>query len=96
MLQLKTIWQDFSHLFFPHVCAGCGTDNLGLQAPLCIHCINQLPLTNFHLHADNPVEKHFWGRLPVAAVTALCHFTGGSLIQHLLHQLKYKGNKEKR
>ncbi len=94
MQQLKTLWQDFSHLFFPHLCAGCGTDSLPLQVPLCIQCMNELPLTNFHMHADNVVEKHFWGRLPVTAVTALCHFTGGSLIQHLLHQLKYKGNKE--
>ncbi len=91
---LKTIWNDFSHLFFPHVCAGCSTDNLGLQSPLCIQCMNQLPLTNFHFHANNPVEKHFWGRIPVTSATSLCHFTTGSLIQHLLHQLKYKGNKE--
>ena len=91
---LKTIWNDFSHLFFPHVCAGCGADSLGLQSPLCIHCINLLPLTNFHFHANNPVEKHFWGRLPVTGATSLCHFTTGSLIQHLLHQLKYKGNKD--
>jgi ComF family protein len=53
-----------------------------------------LPLTNFHFHANNPVEKHFWGRLPVTGATSLCHFTTGSLIQHLLHQLKYKGNKD--
>jgi ComF family protein len=91
---LKTIWNDFSHLFFPHVCAGCGADSLSLQSPLCIQCINLLPLTNFHFHANNPVEKHFWGRLPVTGATSLCHFTAGSLIQHLLHQLKYKGNKD--
>jgi len=94
MLQLKTIWNDFSHLFFPHVCAGCGTDYISLQSPLCVQCMNQLPLTNFHFHANNPVEKHFWGRLPVTSATALCHFTSGSLIQHLLHQLKYKGHQE--
>jgi len=91
---LKTIWNDFSHLFFPHVCAGCGTDIISLQSTLCIHCMNQLPLTNFHLHANNPVEKHFWGRIPVTSAASLCHFTTGSLVQHLLHQLKYKGNKE--
>ena len=94
MKPVATIWNDFSHLFFPHVCAGCGTDNIGPHTPLCIHCINRLPLTNFHLHANNPIEKYFWGRIPVTAVTSLCHFTAGSLIQHLLHQLKYRGNKE--
>ena len=53
-----------------------------------------MPLTNFHLHAGNPVEKIFWGRIHLAAATALCHFTAGSTIQQLLHQLKYQGNQE--
>ncbi|GAC1427536.1 MAG: ComF family protein [Chitinophagaceae bacterium] len=94
MIPVTSIINDFSHLFFPHVCAGCGTDNVSRRAPLCIHCINQLPLTNFHLYADNPVEKYFWGRIPVAAAASLCHFTDGSLLQHLLHLLKYKNNKD--
>ncbi len=94
MKTLTSIVNDFSHLFFPHVCAGCGTDNISRQSPVCVHCINSLPLTNFHLHANNPVEKYFWGRIPVAGAASLCHFTEGSVIQHLLHQLKYKGNKE--
>jgi ComF family protein len=89
-----TIWKDFSQLFFPHVCAGCGSSDIDLHSPLCIYCVNSLPLTNFHLYAGNPVEKTFWGRVPLTAATALCHFTAGSLIQHLLHQLKYRGNQE--
>jgi ComF family protein len=94
MMFVKSIINDFSHLFFPHVCAGCGTDNINRQSPVCIHCINQLPLTNFHLYTNNPVAKYFWGRIPVSGASSLCHFTDGSLIQHLLHQLKYKGNKD--
>ncbi|MFT3937058.1 MAG: phosphoribosyltransferase family protein [Chitinophagaceae bacterium] len=94
MQLVKNIANDFSHLFFPHVCAGCGNDAIGEDSLLCVQCIDQLPLTNFHFHANNPVEKHFWGRLPLVAATSLCHFTTGSLVQHLLHQLKYKGNQE--
>ena len=94
MIPVRHILNDFAHLFFPHVCAGCGTDILNQESQLCLRCIDQLPLTNFHLHANNPVEKKFWGRIPVANAAAHCHFTGESLIQHLLHQLKYKGNKD--
>jgi ComF family protein len=94
MIRVKTILNDFAHLFFPHICAGCGTDILNQESQLCLRCIDQLPVTNFHLHSGNPVEKNFWGRIPVTHATAYCHFTGESLIQHLLHQLKYKGNKE--
>ncbi len=61
---------------------------------LCIKCINQLPVTNFHLHAENQVEKIFRGRLPVIQASSYCYFSKNSLIQRLLHQLKYKDNKE--
>jgi ComF family protein len=94
MISAKNILNDFSHIFFPHICTGCGTDVLNYGSALCIRCIDQLPLTNFHLHANNPVEKYFWGRIPVTNATAFCHFTKESLIQHLLHELKYKGNKD--
>ena len=36
----------------------------------------------------------FWGRLPVAAAHSEFYFAKESLIQHLIHQLKYKGNQQ--
>jgi ComF family protein len=59
-----------------------------------MRCIDDMPETNFELHPDNPVEKIFWGRLPLAGATAQFYFTKESLMQHLMHQFKYKGNKE--
>jgi len=53
-----------------------------------------MPETNFHMHANNPVEKNFWGRLPLVSATAQYYFTKESLMQSLLHQFKYKDNKE--
>ena len=94
MLTLTSIWSDFTHLFYPQTCAGCGSDVITADTPLCIRCIAALPITNFHFHSGNQVEKIFWGRLPVSHATSLCYFNSGSLIQCLLHQLKYKGNKE--
>lgn len=59
-----------------------------------MRCIDGMPETNFEIHPNNPVEKLFWGRLPVANATAQYYFTKESLMQHLMHQFKYKGNKE--
>lgn len=81
-------------MLFPHVCAGCGSDIITEQSLLCMRCIGQLPETNFHMHGNNPVEKMFWGRLPLVAATAQYYFTKESLMQHLMHQFKYKGNKD--
>jgi ComF family protein len=93
MLRLKEIKESLFHLAFPHVCTGCGSDLLSQQTMLCMHCITAMPDTNFHLHAANVVEKKFWGRLNLKAATAQYYFTKESLMQHLMHQLKYKGNK---
>ena len=89
---IQTIKESLLHLAFPHVCAGCGSDLLGKEHLLCLHCLNALPQTNFHKYTNNPVEKIFWGRLPLSQATAQYYFTKESLLQHLLKQFKYRGN----
>jgi len=91
---LLNIARGIDQLFFPRNCAGCGSDLITKEQLLCLGCINNLPVTNFHMHANNPVEKIFWGRLPVRSAASLFYFTKGSLLQRLLHQFKYRGNKE--
>jgi ComF family protein len=81
------------HLLYPKVCAGCGSDLVGKDQLICVQCMNMLPVTNFLGKAGNPVEKIFWGRLPIEAAAALMYFTKRSVIQNLLHELKYKGNR---
>ena len=82
------------HLAFPHVCEGCGNDLLEPGQVLCLRCLTSMPATNFHMHSNNPIEKIFWGRLPVTYATAQYYFTKESLMQQLLHRFKYHGNKE--
>ncbi len=94
MRLLNDLKASLLHLAFPHVCAGCGTDALAGNTPLCAACLHRLPQTHFAAHADNPLEKTFWGRLPVSSATATYYFTKASLMQRLMHQFKYRGNKE--
>lgn len=91
---MKTVMHSLVHLFLPHTCAGCSNDVLDRDQLLCLSCINRLPLTAFHLYAENPIEKIFRGRLAITAATSLYYFTKDSVLQHLLHQLKYKGKRE--
>lgn len=82
------------HLFFPHICAGCGKDLPARESQLCMRCAAAMPCTGFVRYAANPVEKIFWGRLPLRAATAQYYFTKGSLMQEILHHLKYKGHQD--
>jgi ComF family protein len=94
MLRFKEVKDSLLHVLFPHICIGCGNDILTVESTLCMRCIAEMPETNFERLPDNPVEKIFWGRLPLAGATAQFYFTKESLMQHLMHQFKYKGNKE--
>jgi ComF family protein len=94
MLKLKEIKDSIFHVVFPHVCDGCGSDLLNAESNLCIRCLSSLPETNFEKHTGNPVEKLFWGRIDLVSASAGYYFTKESLMQHLMHQFKYKGNKE--
>jgi ComF family protein len=86
------IFMDTMQLFYPHVCAGCNSDILPQQNLLCATCLHILPVTGFAAQKDNPVEKIFWGRVPVQAAFAHLYFTKGVLVQQLMHQLKYQAN----
>jgi ComF family protein len=89
---LQQITASTLHLFYPHLCLGCASDLLPKNNLLCLQCISNLPHTNFATQANNPIEKKFWGRLQLAAAHSEFYFAKGALIQHLIHQLKYKGN----
>ena len=90
--QLKNIVNSTLHLFYPHVCTGCGSDLLQENNLLCLRCINDLPHTNFAALANNQIEKDFWGRINLTAAHSQFYFSKEFLIQHLIHQLKYKGD----
>jgi ComF family protein len=91
---LKNILHSSLHLLYPHTCDGCGSDLLSSKELLCGQCIVSLPNTFFADIADNLVEKIFTGRLNVKAAYSQLYFNKGALVQQLIHQLKYKGNKD--
>lgn len=93
-IALTNITSSIAHLLFPHNCLGCATDMLNASDLLCSRCTTELPSTHYFKTANNPIEKTFYGRLKVENAAAAFYFSKHSLIQHLLQQMKYKGNKD--
>src|SRR6478609_10834455 len=91
---LKNASKGITSLFFPMICPGCGNDLQSSDDQICISCFHRLPVTEFHRHNSNPVEKIFWGRVPIQSACSYLYFTSQSIVQHLMHELKYNGNKE--
>jgi len=89
-----TLFDDFISLFYPRLCAGCNTPLVKGEDVLCLNCLADLPRTNYHVFKDNPVFHIFMGRSNITLAASFCSFDKGGRLQHLLHQLKYKGNHE--
>ncbi|MES2772954.1 MAG: ComF family protein [Bacteroidota bacterium] len=83
---------DFAALIYPRTCVACGSDVLDAAQMICWGCINELPLTGFEKHPHNLVADLFTGRLPVERASSFLFFGKESIVQHLIHRLKYKGN----
>ena len=86
--------EDLIALFYPRLCAGCNSSLVKGEDVLCLNCLADLPRTNYHLDCENPVFQQFIGRIRIELATSFCCFDKGGRLQHLLHQLKYKGNRE--
>ena len=85
---------DFFNLLYPKLCPACHKLLKQGEKEICIPCSFDLPYTDFHQYADNPLAKQFWGRVPLHAAMALLYFTKGGRTQNLIHQLKYKDQPE--
>lgn len=53
-----------------------------------------MPRTNYHLRKDNPVERLFWGKMPLERATAYFFYHKGSDFRNILYLLKYGGRKD--
>ena len=88
-------WLDaFLSIFFPRCCLVCGGVLAKGEECLCARCNMDLPRTNYHQMKDNPVEKLFWGKIPLERATSFFFYEKGSDFRLILHRLKYGGQKE--
>ena len=85
---------DLIWMMYPSLCAACGRPLFTGEECVCTPCRYHLPRTGFHLEKNNPVVKHFWGKVKIQYATAYYYFSKGERVQRLIHQLKYKGRKD--
>lgn len=93
-LSFQELKQGFVHLFYPTLCEGCRRPLIDGEEILCLSCTAQLPETGYHTMVGNQTELCFSGRIPFQRATSYAWFTPDGLLQHLLHGLKYKGQKK--
>ena len=93
-LLIKDWLSSFLSLLFPRCCVVCGRPLAKGEECLSTMCNINHPRTDYHLRKDNPVEKLFWGKIPLERATSFFFYRKGSDFRQILHQLKYGGQKD--
>ena len=82
------------NLLFPRVCSACNRVLSRQEEILCVSCRHDLPLACHHKTGSNAMKDVFYGRIDLEQATALLHFQKKGITQELLHNLKYRGQKD--
>ena len=91
------MFDDLLSLLFPQSCYACDGAMARGEKYICTKCSVKLPYTDTHIYGAtelNPLQRRFWGKVPVRFAFAYLHFMPKGRVQRLLHRLKYRGAKE--
>ena len=90
---LFRLLQTVFDLFSPLRCLACQS---AIQTPkkvLCLYCKLNLPLTFFHIMQPSPLKQQLFAAFPIHQVFSLYVFEESALVESLLYEMKYKGNR---
>ncbi len=86
--------RDFKNFLFPKLCACCESALQTNEVLICTYCRHELPLYPNFFDGDHHLHKILYGRVLLDQAASLFYFEKKGIIQNLIHDLKYKGNKE--
>lgn len=88
-MQLRRYWDGFVAILFPRLCASCEQVLVQQEEFLCTYCQFHLPINDHYLFADNEAARRLRGKATVEMAAAYLSFAQSSLVQKLIHRLKY-------
>ena len=60
-----------------------------MERVCCTTCSIEIPLTNFKAQPENPIERMFWGKIPIVRANAFMHYQPHTAYARIITQLKY-------
>lgn len=81
-------------LIFPKVCITCDTVLYQGEAEICTFCRHDLPVCDWPSSRENLITDKLKGRVNLRHADALFYFEKRNKTQHLIHELKYKKQKQ--
>ncbi|WLD24126.1 ComF family protein [Flavobacterium dauae] len=81
-------------LFYPHFCYGCDEVLHNGNDILCSNCLMNLDFIPLTLNNNTEMKRRFYGKLSTEHCLATLYFSEKSIVQKLLHELKYKNQQK--
>lgn len=91
---LRFFINSLRRLYYPRVCVICQLALVQSERQLCAYCLRRLPKARMLNPVQNPVFDIFRGRVPIRSAGAFLIFRSGGITRQLLHEIKYKDNRD--
>ena len=91
---LRNLFQDILGVLFPRTCIVCGRPLVPTEDVCCTGCTINMPLTNYKGEAGNPIERYFWGKIPIVRASSYMHYNPHTAYARIITQLKYNNRPE--
>lgn len=92
--RLLRLCDQFLSLFYPRICLICERELLEGEQHICLHCLSDMPKTNYHRIVDNPIEQLFYGKVRIEKASGYFFFHQQSDYRKLIHAIKYHNEKQ--
>jgi len=92
-MEIKTILNSLVDLFFPMRCIHCNEVIVRSQT-LCTTCMGSFPYTHWQFDKNNIAYMQLYQYCKVEAAYSLFYFQKKSVVQSILHEMKYQNRPE--
>lgn len=92
MKRLRTYFRAALAILLGERCVVCGEFLPG--GKVCDRCYLEFPFLNIKGVSGNPIERCFWGVVPIERANALVSYRPGAKFGEVLHAIKYHGRKD--
>ncbi|WDF68618.1 phosphoribosyltransferase family protein [Sphingobacterium oryzagri] len=93
-MQIRRYWDGLVAILFPRLCASCEHVLLQQEEMLCTYCQFHLPINDHYLFLENEAVRRLCGKAPIEMAAAYLSFAQSSLVQTMIHRLKYENAHE--
>src|SRR5690606_23969465 len=87
---IKSYLESFVSILLPPLCVSCENVLLYQEEFICTRCRFHLPINDHYLFKQNGITRRLLGKAPIDAGAAYLSFSKSSLVQAIIHKLKYR------